>query len=140
MADPAYPSPEPSGPGTTRGALAELLSFAGSLGRHIDALLALAGHETKEAAALYLRLVILLVAAVAFVILGYIFLLLFIAFLLAAVFGINWIWITLGLALLHLLGAAVCALHVRNHLPTPVFTSTSAELKRDFATLKQFKS
>ena len=72
--------------------------------------------------------------------LGYIVLLLFIAFQLAAVFGINWIWITLGLALLHLLGAAVCALHVRNHLPTPVFTSTSAELKRDFATLKQFKS
>ncbi|MFZ4681971.1 MAG: phage holin family protein [Terrimicrobiaceae bacterium] len=120
--------------------MAELLSFAGSLGRHLQALLALAGHETKEAAGLYLRLVILLIAALIFFVLGYVFLLFFIASLLAVTFGINWIWISLGLALFHLIGTAVCGLYVRNHLPTPVFTSTSAELKRDFANLKQFES
>ncbi len=137
MAEPAFPSPPPE---ASRGALAELLSFAGSSGRHLQALLALAGHESKEAALLYLRLVIMLAASLVFVVLGYVFLLLFVAFLLETVFGINWIWITLGFAVLHFIATAICALHVKNHIPTPVFTATAEELKRDFDALKRFKS
>ncbi len=133
MAEPALPSPD-IGPETSRGLLAELLSLAGSFGRHLQAMLALAGQESKEAAALYLRLLLTLVFAV----LGYVFLLLFLAFLLAMVFGVDWIWIALGFAILHLLVTAVCALHVKKHLPSPVFTATAEELKRDFDSLKRF--
>jgi len=118
--------------------LAELLSFAGSFGRHLQALLALAGQESKEAAGLYLRLLVMLGAALVFAVLGYVFLLLFLAFLLAMVFGIDWIWIALGFAILHLIVTAVCALHVKKHLSSPVFTATAEELKRDFDSLKRF--
>jgi len=137
MAEPALPSPN-RGPETSRGLLAELLSFAGSFGRHLQALLALAGQESKEAAGLYLRLLVMLGAALVFAVLGYVFLLLFLAFLLAMVFGIDWIWIALGFAILHLIVTAVCALHVKKHLSSPVFTATAEELKRDFDSLKRF--
>ncbi len=61
------------------------------------------------------------------------------AFLLAYLFSISWIWITLGLAVLHFLAAVICALIVKKHIQTPVFTATSAEVKRDLESLKNFK-
>ena len=138
MAEPAL-SPLDNGPGASRGVLAGLLSFSGSFGQHLQALLALAGHESKEAARLYLRLLIMLIAALVFAVLGYLFLLLFVAFLLATVFGISWIWIALSFAALHLIVMAVCAWQVKTHLPSPIFTATSAELKRGFDSLKRFE-
>jgi uncharacterized membrane protein YqjE len=117
--------PEPTGP------IADLLKLFGSISGHFQALAALASAETREAATLYLKLLIVLVAALCLAALGYIFLLFFIAFAAARLFGVEWIWITLALAALHLIGAVVCALHVRRHGRTPVFALTAREVKKD---------
>ena len=114
----------------------ELLRFAGSAGRHVQGLLQLASLETKEAALVGLRLLILLIVAAVCVAFGYLLSLFFVAFLLAFVFGISWIWISLGLALLHFAVVAFCAIYAKKYLRTPVFKATAVELQRDFEALK----
>lgn len=138
MAEPALPPPA-DGPEATRGIVAELLGFASSLGRHIQALLALAGHESKEAAFHYLRVIAAAVVALVFVLLGYLFLLLFVAFLLAAALKISWIWIALGFAVLHFLVTAGCLFYVKARIQSPMFTATASEFKKDFDALSRFQ-
>jgi len=135
------PVPPPPGPGRepSRGVLAELLNFLSSFGEHVQALVALAGLESREAAGVYLRALIALGAALVLLIFGYLLLLLFVAFALAMFCHIEWIWISLGLAVLHFLGVAGCAFYLKARLKSPVFTATSAELQRDFTALKNFK-
>ena len=125
---------------TLQGALPELLRFAGNFGRHVQALIQLASLETKEAAMVGLRLLALVIASMVLAIFGYVLILLFIAFLLALVFGVSWLWISLGLALLHFAGLAICAFLVIKSLRSPFFKATAAELKRDFDALKGFQS
>lgn len=125
----------PAGARPSRGLAGELLGLAGSLGRHIQALGALAGEESREAAALYVRLAILLAAALFFAAFGYVILLIFFAFLIASVFDVAWIWILLGLALLHLLVTCLCANHIRTHWRTPLFIATRGEIARDLESL-----
>ena len=124
---------------TPQGVIPELVRFAGSSGRHVQGLLQLAGLETKEAALVGLRLLILLVAATVSAIFGYVLALFFVAFLLAIAFQISWVWISLGLAVLHFVAVAVCAILAWKYVRTPVFKATAAELKRDFEALKTFK-
>lgn len=131
----------PAGPGhdSSRGVLAALLSLVSSFGEHASSLTALAGLESREAAGVYLRALVAGAAAVVFLLLGYILLLLCVAFAVAAVFSVSWIWITLGLAVLHFLLVAGCLIYARSRLGTPVFTATSAEVRRDLEALKQYK-
>jgi uncharacterized membrane protein YqjE len=124
---------------TPHGVIPELLRFAGSFGRHVQGLLQLAGLETKEAALVGLRLLVLLIAGIVFAVFGYLLALFFVAFLLAIAFGISWIWISLGLAVLHFAAVAFCAILAKNYLRTPVFKATAVELQRDFEALKKFK-
>lgn len=131
------PSAEPRE--APQGVIPELLRFAGSAGRHVQGLLQLASLETKEAALVGLRLLVLLVAAVVCVAFGYLLSLFFVAFLLAFVFGISWIWISLGLALLHFAVVAFCAIYAKSYLRTPVFKATAVELQRDFEALRNIK-
>lgn len=119
----------------SQGLTAELLNLFSSLGRHVQALGALAGEETREAAGHYLRLAVLLAAAVFFAAFGYILVLLFAAFLIAMVFHVAWIWILLGLATLHLLLAFFCTFLVWGRWRTPVFTATKGEVARDLELL-----
>jgi Predicted membrane protein len=139
MPDPVLP-PRESGGESNRGILAELLNFLSSLGEHLQALLALAGLEGREAAGIYLRAVVALVAALILLLVGYLLAVIFVAFALAALFHWDWIWISLALAAAHFLGVAGCLWYFKSRVKSPVFTSTSAELKRDFAALKNFKS
>jgi uncharacterized membrane protein YqjE len=125
---------------TPQGALPELLRFAGTFGRHLQGLVQLASLETKEAAMVGLRLLALVIASVVFAVFGYVLLLLFVAFLLAIVFAVSWIWIALSLAVLHFVAVGVCALLAVKYLRSPIFKATAAELKRDFEALKTFKS
>ena len=133
------PLPSAHGQESPRGLWAELLGLTGSFGRHIQALVALAGIEGKEAAALYLRVAIAVGAALVLLLFGYLLLLLFVAFLLATVFQIAWMWIALGLGVLHLIGVAGCVFYAKEKLKSPVFTETSVELRKDFNSLKEFK-
>jgi uncharacterized membrane protein YqjE len=125
---------------TPQGAVPELLRFAGTFGRHIQGLVQLASLEGKEAAMVGVRLLALLIASVVLAVFGYVLVLLFVAFLLATVFGVSWLWISLGLALLHFAGLAICAFLIVKSLRSPFFKATAAELKRDFDTLKSFGS
>lgn len=120
----------------TRGLVAELLSLFGSCGRYLQAIGALAGEEAREAGELYLRLAVMLAAALFFAAFGYILLLLFAAFLIATVFHVAWIWILLGFTLLHIAVAVLCATHVKNHWRTPVFSATKGEISRDLDNLR----
>lgn len=138
MADNVTPPPA-SGPEASRGLVAELLALLSSIGRHLQALSALAGFEAKEAAGTYLSALLLLVAVLVLAIFGYAFLILCVAFILAALFSVSWIWITLGLAVAHLLAAAICGLIAKKGLEKPVFTATSAEIRRDLESLKNIK-
>jgi uncharacterized membrane protein YqjE len=122
-----------------QGVVPEILKFAGSSGRHFQGLLQLAGLESKEAAFVGLRLLILLVVAAVCGVFGYLLLVLFVAFLIAVVFGVSWIWVLLGIAVFHFLVVAICAILAMKSFRTPVFKATAVELKRDFEALKNLK-
>jgi uncharacterized membrane protein YqjE len=125
---------------TPQGAVPELLRFAGSIGRHVQGLVQLASIEGKEAALVGVRLLALLIASIVLAIFGYVLILLFIAFLLAIVFGVSWLWISLGLAVLHFIGLAICAFLIVKSVRSPFFKATASELRRDFDALKSFGS
>ena len=110
-----------------RGLIDVSLSLVGSFGRYFESIGALAGEEAREASELFLRLAVLLAAALFFAAFGYVLLLLFAAFL---------IWILLGFTVLHFLVAVVCAFHVRNHWRTPVVAATRSEISRDLDALR----
>ena len=120
----------------SRGLIPETLSFVGSLGRHVDALATLSGEEAREELAIYLRVVIMFGAALFFAIFGYTLLFLFIAFSIAVLFHVNWIWILLGLALLHVILAVICALQMKTNWKKPVFSATRAEISQDMENLR----
>lgn len=136
MAASALPPPA-SGPESSRGLLAEVLSFFASFGEHLQALIALAGLEAKEASVLYLKLVVAAVAALVLVVFGYFLFIFFAVFLIAWLLPqVAFFWICLGVAVLHFGGAAACALYLRGNFRSPVFTETTKELKKDFDSLK----
>ena len=122
-------------PEDSRGLFAHFLSLTGSFGRYIQALTSLASEETREAAELSTRMVVMLVAALFFGALGYIFLILAVAFTAAWVLGISWLILLGVFTFVHILLAVLCALQVRNHLRTPLFVSTRREIRRDLETL-----
>ena len=124
------PVPEP------RGLIDVSLSLLGSFGRYFESIGALAGEEAREAAELFLRLAVMLAAALFFAAFGYVLLLLFAAFLIATIFHVGWIWILLGFTVLHFVIAVVCAFHVKNHWRTPVFAATRSEISRDLDAMR----
>ncbi len=111
------------------------IRYFGSLVRHLVALLGLAQLEAKEAAFLYIRVLVFIVLGLIFAVFGYIFFILFIAFLCGVIFGVAWYWITLGFCAAHFFLALICAWRVREGIQTPVFTITGAEVKRDIEQL-----
>ncbi|MGH8046418.1 MAG: phage holin family protein [Chthoniobacterales bacterium] len=133
MTAPTDPGPPPA-PQT--GIAAEAMRLFASVTQHIQSLAALAGVEGREAVALYLKIAIALGVAIFFAAFGYIFVLLFLAFALVEFFHAGWLWISLGFAAAHLLGALIAALYVKKHCCTPVFRGISAEIRKDVAALR----
>ena len=123
--------------GTPRGLIAQLLILVGSLSRYAHALTALAGEESREAAALGIRLLVMLLAALFFAAFGYILLIFSLAFFAAFVLGISWLWILGGFTALHALLAYICARHVKIHCRTPIFEETRSEVSRDLESLRK---
>jgi uncharacterized membrane protein YqjE len=120
-----------------RGLATELLSLIGSLGRYVQAIGALAGEESREAAALGVRLLVMFLAALFFAAFGYILLIFAVAFFAAFVLGISWLWILRSFTLLHALLAYICARHVKIHSRTPIFEETRREVSSDFESLRK---
>jgi uncharacterized membrane protein YqjE len=130
-----FPSSHATPPPEDGGVLAAIMTFVGSITRHFVALGGLAKTEAEEALANFLRILVYAVLGLVFAIFGYLIFLLFFAFLLDVVFGLNWIWTTLGLAVLHFVLVGICAWNVRAAFQTPMFTSTMQEVRRDISIL-----
>ncbi|MCX7869744.1 MAG: phage holin family protein, partial [Terrimicrobiaceae bacterium] len=124
-------------PAPARGLAAELLSLVGSVGRYFQSIGSLVAAEGREAGGNYLRMAILLLAALLFAVFGYLLVLLFVAFLAAELLGVSWLWISGGFALIHFALAVAAAVAARRRFQQPVFPTTTAELKRDFEALRR---
>ncbi len=132
----ASTAPGPSNNPEPTGITAEALRLFGSLTRHLQSLAALAGLEGSEALALYVRLAVVLGAALFFAAFGYIFIVLSVAFAIAYFFHVEWVWISLGLAALHLLGALIGVFYLKKNYSTPIFRATAEEIRKDAAALR----
>jgi len=128
MAEPTTPQDRPV---REAGLPEHLRNLAASLVGYFQARLQLAGLESREASAHYLKMLLWLAAGVAAIAFGYIFFCGAIVFILARVLGVSWVWIMLGLGFVHFGAAAVCALVLRKKFPQPVFQTTLNEFKKD---------
>ncbi len=106
--------------------------FAAKLG-YLQARLKLAGIEGKEASVHAAIIAALALGALVALVFGYFLLLLAIVFLVALAFGGGnaWIWVLLGTAAIHLVGALILLLLARARLGAPVFPLTLEEFKKD---------
>lgn len=119
------------------GFLTALSRFWGSVGVHLTALVRLWKLELSEASAVYAKVVLLSFLGAGLAFIGYIFLLLFLAFALERMGGVSWVWISLGFAVLHFVGLALCYWKVRELLRTPTFPNSAAEFEKTFRAFTQ---
>ncbi len=105
--------------------------LAGSLVGSLSARLELLGLESREAAANYLRVLVLAVVALIGLVFGYFFLVLGLAFLVQAGTGWSWVTVTAAFGAAHLAVAVFCAFSIKTRLATPAFTESLAELRKD---------
>ena len=96
--------------------------------------------ESREAGGQAARIAVAFIGALILVIFAYVFALLFLIFLLNVLFGIAWIWICLGVAILHVLGAAGCLWFGKEALKKKFFESTADVIRKDIEALKSTKS
>ena len=133
MAFQTVPSRDPAGHG---GLISSLLALVTDFALLVEARSALFVRESKSALVQLIILAALLVGAVLFVILGYIFLLVSAIFGVAELVDISWIWIALIAAGVHFLLALIAVLIARAKLFKAPFPELATELKKDREWLK----
>jgi uncharacterized membrane protein YqjE len=131
------PDPTPEG-APAAGILGHLSALLAAKLAYLRARLELAGLEGKEAAVHCGVILGLAVGGLLALIFGYLFLVIGLVFLIAWAFGGGdmWIWVTLGAAAVHFIGAAALLLIAKARLKTPMFSATLDELKHDQEWLK----
>lgn len=122
-----------------RGLFEEILSLLGSVASYFQNLAALAGEESKEALALGLRVVLLLLVALFFAGFGYALLVIAVAFFAAHILGVSWFWILWGFTVLHFLVTFVCLNRIKALSRTKLFESTRREVTADIEALRKEK-
>lgn len=112
--------------------------FAAKLS-YLQARLKLAGIEGKEAAIHGSIIVGLAIGGLIALVFGYFLLILAAVFLVALAFGggNSWIWVLLGAAVLHFLGAVAFVLLAKAKLRGPLFPLTVEEFQKDQEWLKK---
>lgn len=130
--------PDPAPPEAAAGIFAHLSALLSAKLAYLRARLELAGLEGKEAAVHYALILGLALGGALALVFGYLFLVIGGVFLIAwACGGGNaWIWVTLGAAALHFVGAVVLLLIAKSRLATPMFSATLGEFKQDQEWLK----
>jgi len=128
MAEPTIPQERSAG---DAGLAEHLRNLAASLVGYFQARLQLAGLESREAGAHYLKILLWLAVGIAAVAFGYVFFCCALVFILAHILGISWVWIMLGLGLAHFVAALACGTILWKKFPQPVFQSTINEFKKD---------
>ncbi len=124
-------SPGSRGSGEQPGLLHSIRLLIGSFVGYSSARLELLGLESREAAANYVRALLLAVIALLGIVFGYLFLVLSLAFLVQAWTGWNWVSVTTVFGITHLLGTVVCALGIKRRVSQPALTETLAEFRKD---------
>jgi uncharacterized membrane protein YqjE len=133
---------EPKSEGVHRtgeyGLFAHLAGLLAANLAYLRARLELAGIEAREASVHYAIILGLAIGALIVLVFGYLFLVIALVFLVAALLGTPhaWIWVLLGAALLHLLGAGILGWIAKVKLSAPMFTASLNELKKDQEWLK----
>jgi uncharacterized membrane protein YqjE len=122
-----------------RGLFEEILSLLGSVASYFQNLAALAGEESKEALALGLRVVLLLLVALFFAGFGYALLVIAVAFFAAHFLGVSWFWILWGFTVLHFMVTFVCFNRIKALCRTKLFESTRREITADIEALRKEK-
>lgn len=126
-------SRDPAGHGGLIGSLLALVTDFASLA---ESRLALFVRESKTALAQMLIFAACLLAAILFVSLGYIFLVVSIVFGVAQLVQTSWIWIALIAAGVHFLFALIAVIVARAKMLRAPFPELAAELKKDREWLK----
>lgn len=122
-----------------RGLFEEILSLLGSVASYFQNLAALASEESKEALALGLRVVLLLLVALFFAGFGYALLVIAVAFFAAHFLGVSWFWILWGFTVLHFIVTFVCFNRIKALCRTTLFESTRREITADIEALRKEK-
>ncbi|MFN2507655.1 MAG: phage holin family protein [Chthoniobacterales bacterium] len=118
------------------GLLNNLVALANSLAGFFESRIGLFARESKGALVHLLLLAGAVVAALALLVSGYIFLIVSVIFAIAHAAGVSWVWIALSAAGLHFALAIGCGLFAKGQLAKPMFEASVAELKRDREWLK----
>ena len=113
-----------------------LRALVASLTQFLESRLKLAARESKAALFHVVAAVACLVAAAVFMICGYVFLIVFVIFEVAHLLEVAWIWVALGLALLHFVAALLCLAIARGQAKHLTFPDTVSVLKEDTEWLK----
>ena len=118
------------------GLLQTVRSLVASLTQFFESRLQLAARESKAAVRHVMTLVACFIAAAVLSVCGYVFLIVFVIFEVAHLIGVSWIWVALGLALLHFVAALFCLIVARGQLKHPILRETANVLKEDSEWLK----
>ncbi|HEX3817724.1 MAG TPA: phage holin family protein [Chthoniobacterales bacterium] len=123
----------PAGHKGLRGNLTALISSATSF---LESRLTLASREAKGAIVRVITLVVCAVAALILMLTGYVFLIVFAIVGVAHLLGISWIWTMLMVALIHFAAALFCLVIARGQTKGALFPETASVLKEDTEWLK----
>lgn len=123
-------------PAGRAGLLSNLLAFVNALAGFLESRIALLAKESKAALAQLLALVACFVAALVFIVFGYVFLVASAILAVARITEMSWVSIALAAGGVHFLLALVCVLIARSRMAKLPFGEFSAELKKDREWLK----
>jgi uncharacterized membrane protein YqjE len=121
------------------GLLDNLLALTSALAGFFQARWALVTRDSKAALAQLAVLVACLAAAIMLFAFGYVFLIVSAIVGVAHLAQISWVWIALGAAGLHFIGALIFISVARARMTKPLFRATASELKKDREWLKDLE-
>ena len=127
------PDPKPASATSVPGFFEHASAWLGTFLAHLRIRLQLAEIEGREAAVHLGTLLALAVAGLICIVFGYLFFCLALVFLVAGLIGDEnaWIWVSFGMAFLHLCAGAGAFLWIRARLSKPMFAATFDELRKD---------
>src|SRR5436305_584131 len=126
----------PRNPAGHAGFFAALIALCSDLAALAESRFALLAKESKAVLMQMLVLAACVVAALTFLIFGYIFLVISAIVALAHIIQVSWTWVALGAAAIHFLFAVVALLVARSRMIKRPFPELSSELKKDREWLK----
>jgi len=129
-------SPSSRNPAGHSGLLDNALALISAVVEFFEARFDLVAEESKAAALQMLILVGCVIAALALLVMGYVFLIVSAVVGLAHLLGTSWPVVALVVALVHFIIAGVLLLVARSRITKPMFRDTVDELKKDREWLK----